>query len=216
MKKNFTNWNKNELRTLLGLRQADTCNYLDDWISLRIEQVLSGFESTYFEWLFNHKVPYIDNWNEAELRDQFISNITSIIDYNSSKALIGVFAERSLSAVINEITISGKIDWMVAKGEDAPMQPFFFIHEYKQEDGNQAVSGRAQLYAIMRVAQELNDDPSLPIYGCYVLGRFWFFTTLVGNHYCITNAYNSTIWEGLLDIVKILKVQKELILQRVS
>lgn len=221
MKKNFRNWTKTELYKLLGVRLGKDCKYLNDWIKLGNEQELSTFEEQYFNWLFKHKTPFIDDWNEAELRDQFISNITSIINYNSSEYLIGVFAERSLSTEINGISINGKVDWMVATGSDLPLQPYFFIHVpiaigNKQEDGNNTVSGRAQLYAIMRVAQELNENKDEPIYGCYVLGRFWFFTSLVGNYYCITKAYDATEMEELIQIVKILKAQKEIIIKRVT
>jgi hypothetical protein len=92
----------------------------------------------------------------------------------------------------------------------------FFINEYKQEDGNLSLSGRAQLIATMRVAQELNENKDLPIFGCYVLGRFWFFTSLVGNYYCITKAYDATEMDELFEIVKILKAQKEIIIKRVT
>lgn len=216
MKKNFTNWTKTELKNLLGLRPTKECTHLNNWISSAEKQTLSSFETHYLEWLFDHKVPHIDNWNEAELRDQFISNITSIIDYYSDEYSIGVFAERILSSNINDVFLNGKIDWMVATGIDTPEQPYFFIHEYKQEDGNSSVSGRAQLYAIMRVAQELNKSTGEPIFGCYVLGRFWFFTSLINDAYCITNAYNSTKKEELFTIVKILKAQKQIIFKRVS
>ena len=68
----------------------------------------------------------------------------------------------------------------------------------------------------MRTAQALNKDKNQPIYGCYVLGRFWFFTTLVGNHYCITDAYTATRIEELRTIVKILKAQKAIIFNSVA
>jgi len=216
MKKNFTNWSKTELNRLLGVSSTTNCATLDAWIQAADKQILSGFETNYLKWLLENTINYIDNWNEAELRDQFISNITTLVNFNSAEHFIAVFAERTLSTAINDVELSGKIDWMVATGIDIPEQPFFFIHEYKQENGSAAVSGRAQLYSIMRAAQELNNNKDAPIYGCYVLGRFWFFTTLVGNHYCITEAYTSTVWEGLIAVVKILKAQKELIIQRVS
>lgn len=216
MQKNFISWNKTELAQLLGIFPAKECGYLDEWLASKDKHGISDFEEQFLEWLFQYKVPYIDNWNEAELRDQLISHITSIINFISQEYIIGVFAERTMGTILNGIEVRGKIDWMVATGIDSPSEPYFFIHEYKQEEGgNTTVSGRAQLYAIMRTAQELNGDYKTPIYGCYVLGRFWFFTSLVNNRYCISDVYDSSQKDDLFDIVKILKAQKEIILDRV-
>jgi len=216
MKKNFTHWTKTELKHLLGLINKRQCTILEDWIDLGIQQSLTDFENTYLEWLFENLAPFIDNWNEAELRDQFISNLTTIVNFNSEEYEIGVFAERSISVVLNDIAVGGKVDWMVATGSDKPLQPYFFIHEYKQEEGVQTASGRAQLIAAMRVAQELNEDKKEPIYGCYVLGRNWFFAVLVDTYYCLTDSYSSTRIEELKLIVKILKAQKTIIINRVA
>lgn len=216
MKKNFTDWTKTELKHLLGLINKKQCNALDSWLKLGQEQELTDFEKSYLDWLFQNVIPFIDNWNEAELRDQLISNLTTLVNFNSDEYEIGVFAERSLSANIDDITVSGKIDWMVASGSDKPLQPYFFVYEYKQEEGVQSASGRAQLISAMRVAQELNEDKEKPVYGCYVLGPNWFFVSLVNNHYCITNSYSSTRINELETILKILKAQKEIIIKRVA
>jgi len=218
MKKTYSSWSKDELRTILGLTKTQQCLSLDKWIAAAEQQTITEFEERTLEHLYQKGRDRIDVWQEAELRDQFISVITSLVDFYSYQHFFNAFSERTLSATIQELELTGKVDWMVATGEEIPQNPFFFIHEYKKEEANTNTnaSGRAQLYAMMRAAQELNKDQESTIYGCYVLGRFWFFTTLVNNQYCITNAYNATTREGLLTITKILKAQKELIIQRLS
>ncbi len=102
---------------------------------------------------------------------------------------------------------------------------FSFIHEYKKE---QESSGDAvgQLLATMFVAQELNKQPRtlslfetkgrtfehVPIYGVYVIGRLWFFARLSQQSYHISRAFDTVRKEDLLEIFKMLKTQKQMIL----
>jgi len=51
----------------------------------------------------------------------------------------------------------------------------------------------------------------VPICGIYVIGRFWWFVRLIDNKYFISNAYNSSEKEDLEFILKMLKVQKQMI-----
>jgi hypothetical protein len=63
------------------------------------------------------------------------------------------------------------------------------------------------------IAQELNQD-NKPIFGSYVVGNRWTFTTLIGRHYCASQEYNAANKNDLLQIVFILKKLKILILNR--
>ena len=55
----------------------------------------------------------------------------------------------------------------------------------------------------MLVAQKLNDH-KFPIYGCYVIGRNWYFMILQGKEYAISNDF-SCVDDEVYDIYKILK-----------
>ncbi len=48
------------------------------------------------------------------------------------------------------------------------------------------------------------------MYGCYVMGRFWFFVVLHQSEYAVSNAYNASD-EDIFKIVPILKKVKEYI-----
>ena len=67
----------------------------------------------------------------------------------------------------------------------------------------------------MLLAQQKNAD-NTPLYGCYVIERNWFFTTLIGLDYCVSQQYNSTQKPDLLQIVFILRKLKELIGRRTT
>ena len=77
----------------------------------------------------------------------------------------------------------------------------------------------------MFVAQELNKTSRvfslfetetktfdhIPIYGMYVIGRFWFFARIKQQQYYISKAYDSLKVEDLNYIFKMLKAQRDMI-----
>ena len=65
----------------------------------------------------------------------------------------------------------------------------------------------------MILAQEKNQDGK-PLYGSWIQGRFWYFTTLIGKDYCVSKPFDATDPQALLQIVFILRKLKELILNR--
>ena len=70
------------------------------------------------------------------------------------------------------------------------------------------------MLAAMILAQEKNQDQN-PVYGCWIQGRFWYFTTLIGKSYCVSNPFNATNAQDLLKITLILRKLKENILKRI-
>lgn len=58
-------------------------------------------------------------------------------------------------------------------------------------------------------------EQAMPIYGCYVVGRSWFFMVLEGKEYAISEMYVATKSE-IFDIVKLLKGLKVILLAQVA
>lgn len=212
MKKSFKYWTRDDLFTEIGLDRTDENIVLDKW--LNNDASIEGQEKTFLESLSKRAEPYIDNWNEVELREKFIYKVTDLVDFDMPQYKCTFFAERYLSVTIKQVTLYGFADWMVASGMTKPKNPYFFIHEYKPETEKQ-IDGRGQLLAIMIATQALNKDDE-PIYGCFIHGRMWFFVVLIDLNYTISRAYDATQLEDLTDIVKILKKQKEIILGRLK
>jgi hypothetical protein len=76
------------------------------------------------------------------------------------------------------------------------------LNEYKKgTDPNGDPKGQALI--AMLAAQELNNN-QLPIYGCYVIGRDWYFMVLEDKKYSISQDY-SCVTEEVFEIYKILK-----------
>ena len=66
----------------------------------------------------------------------------------------------------------------------------------------------------MLVGQTQNED-NLPIYGCYVVGRNWFFMTLEDKNYAISKAYSADD-EDIFEIVKSLKSLRSILFKRLN
>lgn len=120
---------------------------------------------------------YVDLWNEDELKFKFIAPFISLIGYNTKQ--FQAFTQRSLTAIVNNIKLTGRVDFLVTTGKSKPIQPFFFLHEYKKTRGREN-GPIAQLLAEMIAAQELNHH-AFPLYGCYIIGRNWYFVLLQGS-----------------------------------
>jgi hypothetical protein len=96
-----------------------------------------------------------DSWNEEELKMQFRT-----------------YYDQEISAVINEIMVTSKVDMMLSKGIGELIKtPYFFLHErsaarYKREKKYAGDPG-GQMLGGMLIGQAKNIDNN-PIYGCYV------------------------------------------------
>jgi len=148
----------------------------------------------------------VDNWNEQEYSLYFIGPLLSLVDFSDHR--FKAFAERHIEGVVDGESISGKPDGIIACGLREPEAPYFCLQEYKRErDPHGDPAG--QCLAAMLVAQELNQHEH-PIYGGYVSGRNWFFMSLQGNEYAISNSYTVT-QDQIYDVFWILVELKDII-----
>jgi hypothetical protein len=158
----------------------------------------------------NKLIRNADSWNEEELKMQFISMIIFIANFSDT---IRTYYDREISSDINGIMLRCKSDMMLSKGIGELIKtPYFFLHEYKRE---KKYSGDpvGQMLGGMLIGQAKNNNQK-PIYGCYVQGRFWFFSVLMGNEYVISKSFDSTDSESILKIVYILRKLNTIILER--
>lgn len=124
MKKSFKYWTRDDLYTEIGLDKADSLVELDQWLNTTAQ--LEAQEKVFLERLAKKSEPYIDNWNEVELREKFIYKVTDLVDFDMPELKCTFFAERYLSTTIQHITLYGYADWLVASGMTKPKNPFFF------------------------------------------------------------------------------------------
>ncbi|MEM9884796.1 MAG: hypothetical protein AAF849_02820 [Bacteroidota bacterium] len=207
---NFSSCTLASLEEKFHLDPVLQLDVLDDWLDTKI--TTSHIEQQQLEHFRNLLSKNVLHWNEYELSLNFIGPVFGLVEFTDKK--FNFFAQRSLSAFIEEIELFGKIDGMIASGFRAPKLPYFAFHEFKKE-ADSSGDPAGQNLAAMLVGQALNDH-QIPIYGCYVNGRNWHFMALEDRKYCISEAYSSTSKTDVLDIFRILKGLKKMILDRVE
>ncbi len=194
-----------QLDSTFGLDQVRQSAVLDEW--LNGEADIPEIERQILLTLREKLILGVDDWNETELAYNFIGPVIAFVNYTSRKC--NFFAERPFQGIVGEIEMRGKPDGMIASGVRVPKKPYFCFQEYKKEK-NPEGDPAAQALAAMLVAHELSKHKH-PAYGCYVKGRDWFFMTLQGKQYAISEPYIATR-DDIFDIFRILRVLKQIIL----
>lgn len=198
IRSNFREWSLDKIDEDFGLSQVFEMSLLNEVVSF--QHTLTDFEIKYLTKLQSHFVLGGDDWNEVELENKFISPM--IMFASPTDRRFSYFLERDLATTIGDYELSGRVDGMIATGFRSPKKPFFCLNEYKKGT-DPTGDPRGQALIAMLVAQKLNDNKS-PIFGCFVIGRNWYFMVLEGKQYAISNDY-SCVDEEVFDIYRILK-----------
>lgn len=209
--KPFEKWRFEEVELTFDIQRIKKFPILQDWLSSSYD--LSPKEEEELENLQEGLIDYVEVWNEDELKFYFLGPLMRLVNYDAEKHYKS-FLNRKLEATYNNQTLSGRVDFFLAKGHQIPREPFFFLHEYKPEP-NANNDPLGQLLVAMVAAQKANKE-QFPLYGAYVTGRFFFFVVLDGSEYGVSLAYDATK-KDLGDIYAILQKVKEyiaLILQK--
>ncbi|RLC05243.1 MAG: hypothetical protein DRI57_27670 [Deltaproteobacteria bacterium] len=203
--KTFSKWTIGEVEDTFNLVVVEEFELLKEWLRMKVQP--SEEEKKLLDKLSRKLHRHAWDWNESELRFNFISPLLLAVDFDQEN--YQPFADRELTATFEDETLSGVADFLVASGRRSPKHPFFFINEYKKEhDSSNDPFG--QLMAAMIAAQKLNNDNN-PLYGAYVLGRFWFFVTLNGREYSVSEACNAAKKDEIREIFCILNNTKTII-----
>ncbi|MEY4906180.1 MAG: hypothetical protein RLZZ292_3995 [Bacteroidota bacterium] len=187
-------------------RTFDVSTHLKEVLQPR--GALSDAEKNLLSQVRNDLIENTDSWNEEELKMQFISMIMFLARF---QAPIRNYYDREISETISGIFVKCKADLLLAQGVGELIEvPYFFLHEYKRE---KRYSGDpvGQMLAGMLIAQAKNNNDK-PMYGCYVQGRFWFFSVLIGKEYVISQSFDATDEIMAERIVLILHQLKHIIL----
>ena len=111
--------------------------------------------------LASRAIQRIQYWNEQELVMKHLSFILKDVNFEDDR--YSLFAERPISATIDNILLTGIVDFVVAEGIGRPYAPYFFIQEYKYARQGPESDPQAQLLGEMLVAQEINQNKQ-PVY----------------------------------------------------
>ncbi len=203
--KSFNQWKYEEVETTFKLERVKHFAPLKKWLAAKHEP--SEANAVFLQMLQNLLIDNVNNWNEEELKFHFLGPLMLTINFITDQ--YQSFLERTLSATIDGMEVSGRFDFLVAQGKQTPKAPFFCVHEYKPEP-NPSGDPLGQLLIEMLTVQHLNQTQQ-PIYGAYVVGRLWFFVILEANKYDVSLAYDATKDDlyGIYSILKEVKVYIE-------
>jgi hypothetical protein len=193
------------VRTLGLNRVYENTPLMNDWLSATGD--FTDFDNALLNESQAKLIKNADAWNEEELKMSFISIIIFLARYDDP---IRTYYDREMSVKIGEYTLLCKADMLLSKGFGELIEtPYFFLHEYKRE---KKYSGDpiGQMLGGMLISQAKNNNGK-PMYGCYVQGRFWFFSILVGKEYVISQSFDSTDPTDARQIITILRRMKEII-----
>lgn len=183
--KSFDDWTTQEVRLTFNIEQVPPTPFLKEWLAAVHTPIAHQIDFLEAKRALLER--FYRNWNEDELKFQFIAQIVELVDLHGKN--FNVFSQRNLSAVVNSITLQGRPEVMVATGQEDPLRPYFFIHEYKPS--KRADEPLGQVLAAMIAAQAHNAD-EMPILGCFVIGALWQFLVLSGSTYTLSSTYDAT------------------------
>ena len=168
MKKlSFSNVSLNTLRQVVPLKQIVDDNRFDAWFGY--QPPLDAEETALLTYLLKKHRPYFSIYKEEELKAKFITPILNKIDFMVGD--VKDWYERPLKTILNDYEIGGFTDYMVAKGEDEPELPYFFLQEFKPSVSS--TPPESQLLAELITAIHLNNISEMK--GGTVQGQFWKF-----------------------------------------
>lgn len=181
---------------------------LKEW--LEAQGTLNEIDNALLEKVMPNLIENADYWNEEELKMQFISMIIILANFEKPLKL---YFDRDIFAEKDGHFIKTEADMLVSKGiRELIETPYFFLHEYKRE---KKYSGDpiGQMLGGMLISQVLNNNQK-PVYGCYVQGRYWFFSVLLGREYTISTGFDSSIKQGAVKIIMILRKLNQIIFEK--
>lgn len=205
-------YDANNIIGVHGLKRNKKCEILD--ILLNSKGTIEVKHLDFLEELRTELDVRGEYWNEEELKMLFLAHIFYISKLREDDK-IEIFYERTLSW-----EFKGKIervicDCLLAKpfGIYAPQTPYFFLQEFKKQKQNEDAEG--QMLLAMLIAQNENTNEK-PVYGCYLQGKNWVFTTLHDKNYCVSRQFDATQTDDLYQIIFILRELKHIILTELS
>ena len=197
-----------QIADAFGIQRVSQCKHIEEWVSSTYD--LTATESEILGDSLSEMQKVGDYWNEEELKIQFVGLAFYIAKVNVDNK-IRVFYERPLSAEIDGYKLAVIAGCIVAtpKQFSTPQNPYFFLQEFKKGKGEKN-DPEAQMLTAMLIAQHKNADDK-PVYGGYLIGKNWVFTTLVGKDYCTSRQFDASLKHDILQIIFNLRHLKTLI-----
>ncbi|CAK0746119.1 conserved hypothetical protein [Gammaproteobacteria bacterium] len=190
-----------DLQKLVNIQQVVNDAIFAEWFNY--VHPFNEMESFLLSELIKEHRPFILSYSEDELKMKFLAPLLNTVHFNKNG--IRDWYQRSLKAIINQVIITGHVDFMVAKGVKEPESPYFFIQEFKRS--RFVIDPEDQLLAEMLVAMKLNHHNLM--HGAYIIGQEWRFVILCEVGLQTYEYYVSLIFDAL-NIVDLQRIYSNL------
>ncbi len=203
--KSFESWTFEDVELEFAIEKNKYSEVLKSWLSTPVN--IAEKHKWFIDEMKENLLDNVDAWNEEELKMQFIAPLLKVVNFSTKK--YNPFSQRRLSLKTDTVATSGLVDMMVATGKVRPREPFFFLHEYKQQHPSKKNDPLGQLLIAMLTAQFKNNNQKT-VYGVLVEGRSWYFVVLNNKEYSVSNIYDACT-DSIYQIYSILCKVKEYI-----
>ena len=207
---NYSSATLNDLEEIFDIKQIKDRTIFKEWFEKKYD--FKKNDNDFLETLIERNYENIDNYTELELIAKFIAPLLYEIDFTIKNKHIKDWFEISLKYECKDFSFNGRCDFIVAKGYDKPIKPYFFIQEFKQ---NSSTFPKYQLLSEMIAATLI--DNSNQIKGAYIVGSMWVFmivekTSSNSYNYYLSKKYDSMEIEDLTQIYQNLQnIKNELV-----
>jgi hypothetical protein len=203
---NYSSVTLNKLEEIFDIEKIHDRSVFDTWFSK--EYNFAAEDNAFLERLINKNIDHINNYTELELISKFIAPILNQIDFEIKDKHIRDWYEVQLKYETENFGFNGRCDFVVAKGYDKPINPYFFIQEFKQTT---SAFPEYQLLSEMIVATKLNNTNHIK--GAFIIGSIWVFMILNQldynkYQYCLSRKYDGIELDDLKQIYQLLQQVK--------
>jgi hypothetical protein len=158
----------------------------------------------------------LKKYSEDTLKAKFITPILNQVDFFSMENNISDFYHESLDFfnLDKKIKFHGFCDYFVSKGIESPEEPYFFVQEFKRDNGSDP---EFQLVAEMIAGLEKSNLSEIK--GAFISGSIWNFVILRKRNseknysyvYSVSENFDASKFEDLKAIFKnLLFVKREI------
>jgi hypothetical protein len=205
MAKKIKSYSEAELIKMFGLdRRVGNHKHplMEEWANIPAA-VLNAGEEYLFDKITCNLAEQIDGWNEEMLKMNFIAQVLILGHLQETKEY-KTYYESTIEGTVDNYFLKVRADMMVAKGIlETPETPYFYFQEYKKVKEPKG-DVTAQLVEAFLIALENNKNKN-SMYGCVVIGKYWEFLVMENRTYCISQSYDCTKKDDLLQIIAILR-----------
>ncbi len=184
---------------------------MQEWLNVS-PPIFTNTEQEIFDKSLQKAIGNYDVWSEEDLKMKFISPVLELGCVLDGNTFVSFFEKALEEEEVEGYKLSVKADFVIASGMlDFMQRPYFHFQEYKPQK-NPTGDPMAQLLEAFLIGQTKNkrDGIEIPMYGCEITGRQWVFVTMEGKEYCLSNGYDCTKKEDLLQIIAILRKFREI------